>query len=259
MLAAMLLPRLAADAGWQAATAAGAGLVLLLAAPLLAMRGRLDDDRVAGASARAGGMLAGVRLVLAAPMMRGLAIMGFAYASLQFCLFTFLITMLVKDLGWGLVAAGGAATVMQLGGVIGRIAWSVLADWLQRGIAVLVAIGLLSGLFAVVMATAGTDWPTWLMLAIVFAFGFCLVGWNGLWLAEIARAAGPGNVSAATGGVLAFTFGGIVLGPAAFATVYRALGSFGMTYAAFSLYAIAGAGALALAAWRHGADGSVKG
>lgn len=244
ILAAMMLPRVAEAYGWQFAIGISASLMALVAVPILAIRSGLDDDRNPAATHGAGGVLTGIRVVWSTPRLRALAIMGFAYASSQFCLFTFLITMLVKDLGWGLVAAGGAATVMQVGGVIGRIAWSVLADLIGRGVAILIAIGIGSAAFALVLATATPDWPSWLMLAIVFGFGFCLVGWNGLWLAEVARAAGPGEVSLATGGVLVFTFGGIVFGPATFATLYRMIDSYAYTYGVFSIYALAGAAVL---------------
>ena len=244
ILAALLLPRLAEAFNWQVAIGAGATLMLLLVVPLLAVRPRLDDDRDPNARAGSAGMLSGLRVVFANPRLRALAIMGWAYASAQFCLFTFLITMLVKDLGWSLVAAGEAATVMQVGGVLGRLAWSMLADWIGRGIAILVAIGLGSAAFSLVMAMATAAWPSWLLVIMVFGFGFCLVGWNGLWLAEVARAAGPGEVSLATGGVLALTFFGIVLGPATFATAYRVIGSYAHTYGVFSVLSVVGAAVL---------------
>ena len=244
ILAALLLPRLAQTYGWQIAIGASAALMALIAVPLLMMRGSLDDDRAPSATLGVGGVLSGIRVVLASPRLRALAIMGWAYASSQFCLFTFLITMLVTDLGWSLVAAGGAATVMQVGGVVGRIAWSVLADMIGRGLSILVTIGLGSAVFGLALAYASPDWPAWWMAVIVFGFGFCLVGWNGLWLAEVARAAGPGEVSLATGGVLALTFFGIVLGPATFATIYRFVGSYAFTYGIFTVYALFGAAVL---------------
>lgn len=245
ILAAAMLPRLAEAYGWQVAIGISSGLLMLLALPFVLIRSGLDDDRTPGAGGGAAGMLSGVRMVIANPKLLALAIMGFAYASSQFCLFAFLITMLVQDLGWGLVAAGGAASVMQVGGVIGRIAWSMLADAIGRGPHILVAIGLGSAAFGVALAAASASWPVWLLLAIVFGFGFCLVGWNGLWLAEVARAAGPGEVSLATGGVLVFTFGGIVLGPATFSTLYRVVESYATTYGIFSVYSLAGAAVLA--------------
>jgi len=244
ILAALLLPRLAEIYGWQIAIGASAALMALVAVPFLMMRSALDDDRTPSATLGVGGVLSGIRVVLRSPRLRALAIMGWAYASSQFCLFTFLITMLVTDLGWSLVAAGGAATVMQVGGVTGRIAWSVLADMIGRGRAILTTIGIGSAAFGLALAFASPDWPAWWMAVIVFGFGFCLVGWNGLWLAEVARAAGPGEVSLATGGVLALTFFGIVLGPATFATLYRVVGSYAVTYGIFSVYSLFGAAVL---------------
>ncbi|MGE0514771.1 MAG: MFS transporter [Hyphomicrobiaceae bacterium] len=244
ILAALILPRLAQAYNWQIAIATSALLMLLVAVPLLLIRPRLDDDRVPTARIGAGGVLTGIRVVWTNPRLRALAIMGWAYASAQFCLFTFLITMLVKDLGWTLVAAGEAATVMQIGGVLGRLAWSLLADMIGRGVAILVGIGLGSAAFSLIMAAATPDWSAWLLVMMVFGFGFCLVGWNGLWLAEVARAAGPGEVSLATGGVLAFTFVGVVLGPATFATVYRVTESYAHTYGIFSIPSLLGAAVL---------------
>ena len=176
--------------------------------------------------------------------------MGLAYASFQFCLFTFLITMLVQDFGWTLVEAGGMAMLLQIGGATGRIAWSVLADRIGQGLWVLFAIGILSTVFAGVLALAGPAWPVPALTAVLVGFGFCLVGWNGLWMAEIARTGNPSEVGLATGGVLVFTYIGVMVGPAAFALLYRAFGSYALTYGAFGLMSLIGAGAL-LVAIRH--------
>ena len=252
MVAALLLPTLAERFGWQAAMAIGAGLLAVVIVPLAIMRTRLDDDRDPTFHVK-GGMLAGVLLVARHPRLRALAVMGLTYASFQFCLFAFLITMLAQDFGWSLVAAGQMATGMQIGGVIGRIAWSVLADRIGHGLDLLVGIGLASAAFALVVATATAAWPVWLLAVVLFGFGFCLVGWNGLWMAEIARACHPQEVGLATGGVLVFTFGGIVFGPAAFATLYLVLGSYALTYGAFSVMALIGAAALLSVRRRGGA------
>jgi len=49
------------------------------------------------------------------------------------------------------------------------------------------------------------------------AFGGTAIGWNGVYLAEIARKAPPGKAGLATGGALFFTYFGVLLGPPAFA------------------------------------------
>ncbi|MFV0295786.1 MAG: MFS transporter [Hyphomicrobiaceae bacterium] len=247
LLAALILPRIAEVHGWQIAALSGAALAAALAVTLLVVSLATDDDKDPAAAVSTGSMLAGLKLVTSSPALRGLSLMGLGYSSTQLCLFAFLITMLVKELGWSLVAAGTAASLMQIGGVIGRIAWSVFADWLGegRGPGVLVAIGVLSAATGLCMTITSPHWPIWLTSALVFSLGFCLVGWNGLWLAEVARAAGPGQVGVATGGVLVFAFAGIVFGPAVFATVYKWIGSYAITFGVFSLNSIFGACALA--------------
>ncbi len=243
MLATLLLPALDKSVGWQAAMLIGAGLLLLLAVPLWMIRAKLDDDRNPTAKL-SGGLLTGVKLVLDAPKLRAFAIMGFCYAMAQFCLFAFMITMLVEEFSWTLVAAGVLTTFMQVGGAAGRVIWSLLADWIGRGVDVLIAIGVLSALFAILLALADKFWPAWLLTILLVAFGFCLIGWNGLWLAEIARSGRPDEVGLATGGILFFTFLGIVVGPATFATLFKLIGSYAVTYGVVSVAALMGVAAL---------------
>ncbi len=249
MLAAFLLPALEKKFGWQPALLSGTGLVAALCMMLWLARDRLDGDRDPAAQLN-GGMLRGVRVVAANPVLRSLAIMGLTYASFQFCLFTFLITMMVQDFGWSLVAAGGMAMMLQVGGATGRIAWSVLADRIGHGLWILFAIGLASTFFAGLLALSGPSWPVPALAAVLVGFGFCLVGWNGLWMAEIARIAGPSEVGLATGGVLVFTYIGVTAGPAAFALLFRGFGSYALTFGVFGILSLIGAAAL-LVAIRH--------
>ena len=257
MLAALMLPVLAERIGWRLAMGTGTGLLVALAVPLWRSRAKLDDDRNPDARL-SGGLLKGIRVVLRHPVLRSLAIMGWAYASFQFCLFTFLITMLVQDFRWSLVEAGGMATLMQIGGACGRIAWSLLADRVGHGLWVLVVVGLASAVLGMGLGLARPDLPFAALSALLFAFGFCLVGWNGLWMAEIARTSGPAEVGLATGGVLVFTYVGVMMGPAAFALTFRLIGSYAATFAVFAILGLTGAAALLLAIRHRAAAGDLK-
>lgn len=243
MLASLLLPVLSVWLGWQGAIIASILLFIAVAIPLWLKRAEWDGDRDPGARIR-GSLLHGVQAVLGHRTLRGLAVVGLAYACYQFCLFAFIVTMLVVDFEWSLIAAGWTATAMQIGGVSGRIGWSMLADRIGRGIELLILIGVLSSTLGLLVASMTPAWPPVVMVAVLFMFGFCLVGWNGLFMAEAARAAGPENVGVATGGVLVFTFAGIVVGPAAFATVYKLVGSYAATYGFFALVPLVGVAAL---------------
>jgi predicted MFS family arabinose efflux permease len=243
MLAALLLPTLSERLGWQGAMLVATSFCLALAMPLWLMRRRWDDDRDPAARIQ-GALLAGLRMMFSSRRLLALSVMGWGYASAQLCLLSFLVTMLVQDLGWSLVAAGGMATLMQIGGVTGRVFWSILADRTGRGIDILIFLGIAAAACALTVAMVRADWPVAALAALLFAFGFCLVGWNGLYMAEVARASTPENVSVATGGVLVFNFAGIVLGPAAFATVYKIVGSYALTYGIFAVLPLIGAAAL---------------
>ena len=84
------------------------------------------------------------------------------------------------------------------------------------------------------------------------AFGFSAVGWNGVFLAQVAKLSVSSQVGLATGGALFFTFAGVLFGPAAFAVLYKALASYTLTFSL--LAAVAAAGIMCLRLARSAAD-----
>jgi hypothetical protein len=95
------------------------------------------------------------------------------------------------------------------------------------------------GLSALLALAASPAWPPWLLFVYASAFGATAVGWNGVYLAEVARLAPEGRASAATGGALFFTFLGVVITPPAFNAVLAAAGSYAIAYAAFAVPSLA--------------------
>ena len=75
-----------------------------------------------------------------------------------------------------------------------------------------------------------TNRPEFLDLALVYAlmglFSFAAVGWNGVFMAEIARIAPEETTSKATGAVLVVSFAGILIGPPAFTATHALLGTY---------------------------------
>jgi len=84
-----------------------------------------------------------------------------------------------------------------------------------------------------------TSMPTVLLLGILAVFGASAIGWNGVYLAEVARQAPKGQASLATGGTLAVTFLGVVLGPPLFGAMSGLFGSYRAGYAALALPTLA--------------------
>jgi hypothetical protein len=91
-------------------------------------------------------------------------------------------------------------------------------------------------------------WPHAAVFGVALVHGATAIGWNGVYLSEVARLATPGAAGAATGGALALTFLGIVAGPPAFVAIVTATGSYRIAF-----FAIALAGGLGgLACFGHG-------
>lgn len=72
--------------------------------------------------------------------------------------------------------------------------------------------------------SATVGWPLGLIAAATSLFGFCAIGWNGVYMAAVARQSPPGSIGIATGGSLSITYAGIIVGPSAFAALHDQLG-----------------------------------
>ena len=86
--------------------------------------------------------------------------------------------------------------------------------------------------------------PAWPYPAIVFAsavLGATAIGWNGVFLAQVARAAPEGQVARTTGAAVSFGFLGGTLGPLVLSAVTTATSSYGIGYAAMGVIALCGA------------------
>jgi sugar phosphate permease len=165
-----------------------------------------------------------MRTILRTPSLLELSLCGFGFAAVQVCLSSFLVVYLTESLQWSLVAAGLALTCTTFAAVPGRIIWGAIADRTRSASRVLAAIGIVAAACGVVLAWANPGWPTVLVLLVSALYGFSAVGWNGVQLAELARRAPPGMAAAITGASGFITFGGVMLGPVAFAALVGVTG-----------------------------------
>lgn len=225
-------------------------LAYSVAGALVLERWRLhwDDDRDPHAASRTN-LFTGVVVLWRYPTLRYLAMAGFFFSFVQLCIGTFTVNMLVQEAGYSLVAAGAMLSLIQVSGMSGRLIFGWLADRGGRAIAVLVltSLAVAAGCVGSLLIAQGPPLPA---LALFYAlFGIVAYGWNGVMHAQIARLSPPGMVSVATGGMMVWIFGGILVGPALFAAVYRGIGSYTTTFALLTAGALASA-ALAAAAAR---------
>ena len=228
MLAGAIVPPLLLVMNWQASLVAVAVVCVLCAWVSQALRTELDGDRRPETLVQWRSLIQPIRLVLAHRALLTMASCSFMFSMVQLSLTTYLVTFLHDDLSYGLVAAGLALSATQIGGIGGRIAWGYVADrWLgARRMLLLLASMMALGALALASAFLTPDTPQSVVIGILVAFGASAIGWNGVYLAEVARRAPAGMASMATGGTLAFTFLGVVVGPPMFGALSGLFGTY---------------------------------
>jgi MFS family permease len=237
VLAGALLPPLVLWGGWRVAALCVAGACVLLAAALQPLRAGFDVDRLPGTRVGLASLAEPARVALADRAGRPLALSSFFFAALQLCLGTYLVAYLTAQQGYDLVQAGLTLAVTQGAGIAGRLLSGALADRSGRPRVVMGAMGCTMGACAIASAFAG-HWPTPLLLLLYAVFGASAIGWNGVYLAEVARRAPVGAVSAATAAALFVTFGGVLAGPPVFAFMLQSGLSYGTAFVAVAAPAL---------------------
>jgi len=238
-LAGLLVPTLILAFGWQWGAAAIGAACLVLAVAIGGARRHYDRNLDPRAAVSLRSALQPVGMVIADARLRQLCVAGFVYGGVQITLVTYLVTFLVESFSLSLVLAGLVMAVAQVASVTGRIVWGILADRAMKRRTMLGLLGLGMGVSALLALTAGPHWPLWLLMVYASAFGATAVGWNGVYIAEVARRAPDGRASAATGGALFFTFLGVVITPPLFNAVLALAGSYPVAYSVFAAPALA--------------------
>ncbi len=215
-LAGAIVPTLSIAVGWQVA-AITVGVVCLLAALVTQpIRAQFDCDRNAAARITASGLIGPLRMAFRNRLLRLLIVSSFFFGALQLCLVTYLVTYLVGS-GVSLVRAGLMLTAAQAAGVLSRPVFGVLADRSGRPAVVLGGVAVGMGLATCAAVSLGAHAPIGWVTVVCAAFGATAIGWNGVYLAQVARLAPTGSVGVVTGAALSVTYAGVLVGPSAFA------------------------------------------
>ena len=142
-----------------------------------------------------------------------LAVESAAFAGTQVGLSSWFSTWAVRERGLSLVDAGRLLAAAQIGGLVGRILWGWVATRTERASALLRMLGVVMTACGLLLGTMGANLPLIVLYPLVACFGLTVAGWNGVFLAEVARRAGAQEVASATGAVLVVMTGGLGLGP----------------------------------------------
>lgn len=237
--AAVIAPAVAVHFSWQWALVGNAVAMTLLLVLLQRGREHWDDDRQPRGALPVN-PFGGIVSVWRHRALRLLSISGGCFVVVQICITTFTVVLFAEELGLGLIAAGVVLMASQVGGVIGRVFWGWVADLTRDCFTALAILGGVMLAAALICFALTPAWPLAASCLVFFVFGSTASGWNGAFLAEVARLAPGGAISTATGGSLVFVNVGKMLGPIAFANAYVLGGSYLFAFGLLALPAAAG-------------------
>jgi predicted MFS family arabinose efflux permease len=239
IFAAIIGPLVAVTAGWQAALLLFAAFCATLAIALQPRRARWDDDRDPAAP-WLHQPFGGIPTVWNDPPVRLLVLAGASFNVMHVALTAFTVNLLVKDLGYSLVAAGIISGLAQLGGAVGRVSLGFVADRLPDSLTVMTAAGAAMTAMCLLTGLMSERWPDAAVVIVFIAFGFIGIGWNGVYHGQLARLSRPGKVGLTSSGAGFFLFLTALAGPSLFAVLYAWAGSYTLTFALLASTPLAG-------------------
>lgn len=235
LVGSLTLPVLATALDPRLGYLAIAGIAVAAAVVFTRMAGRYDPmTRDAGRRVRLGEALGIVRRD---PLLLRLALAAIPYSAMQMLLNTYFITFAVEDLAIPYLTAGALMAAAQAGGLLGRLGWGIAG---VRGVPpgrIVAGLGLGMAAASAALALAGGSLPVPVLAVLMVLFGLTASGWNGVFLAEVARLAPAGRVAEATGAILVPGFLGLVLGPVLVALVVFLGGGLDAVYLVLALLA----------------------
>ena len=189
------------------------------------------------------GLRARLTLATADRRISALALASIPFSAMQLTLNTAFVLLGTRELGLSHIEAGLALACAQAGGLAGRLGWGFVAMRLDASRMVLVVIGIGMALCAVLLGAYGASLGRTGQFAVATLFGLTASGWNGVFLAEVARLAPQDRIGETTGAVLTASYAGLLTAPALVSAI-DAIAGLGAAFV--TLAGLAFVGALAL-------------
>lgn len=234
-VAGLAVPLLATSFNWHVALVCAALACLAGAIMVQPLRARYDSQRDPVHRIDMTGVVQLWSLLCSRSPLYTLAFASFWLSTFQLSLTTYLVTYLHESFGYTLMAAGATMSAAQVAGVVGRVAWGAIADRWIGSVTMLIVVALGMVLGGAALAALSVPDGSWIPMAVVVVVSAFSLGWNGTFLAEVARQAPPGAAGRATGAILACTFAGVVVGPPVFGAIASWADSYRLAFALVGL------------------------
>jgi len=242
-LAGFAIPWLMTAGGWRMAVLVCASACVVIAVALQPLRARLDQP-VASVGLSSPGLLDALRLLISHAELRRISLSALLFGGVQLSFASFLVVFLVEHAELTVVRAGAVLSAAMLAGMTGRLLWGAAADYFRSARGVLMALGGVTAVCAALMTQVTPQWPFAAIVALASVFGAATLGWNGVYIGELARVAPPGKVAMATGASLSCAYSGAVIVPPVFALVLGATKSYTVGFVLLAILAGVGVASL---------------
>ncbi len=227
-LAALVLIPVATWLGWRLALGVSTAVLLMAGVfayvfykdPLMKNEGGMTSSRPDFFRSLKG-MLAHKPLVL-------LSVAAMGLTSAQLSLTTYLVLYVSDFLLLSAVAAGSFLALSEVGGSLGRVIWGVVSDRFFHGrrIPILVLIAVLTAGCGVVFAAFQPGVHTAVLMVATLFFGFCIAGFNGIWMNAAAESVDSRLAGMASGFSLSIGSWGVIFGPPLFGWIVDTTGGY---------------------------------
>lgn len=229
-IAGIVVAPLVLGLGFVGAVAIVVAVTLLCTVLAQVFQPRLDAEK--GASNRSwprrflspSSLTRSARVLNAHPALPMLTAMGVSFSITQACITAFTATYMVTQHGESLTQAGLYMAMLLASSTVARIFFGWVADRLGSGLVLLsvLALGAGAAILLFVWSAAASHWLIYGCMALV---GATSMGWNGVHMAELARASPATLIGDVTSGASLFGFVGSICGPLAFAVIASKTGS----------------------------------
>jgi ACS family hexuronate transporter-like MFS transporter len=182
---------------------------------------------------------------------RDLMLLSFLMAffiGLQSTLETYLVLFCIDTLFYSVITAGFFLALAHTGGILGRLSWGPVSDFLfgARRKNVLMIIGSISSVMCLTFVFLTPNFPSWIVGVMAVIFGVCAIGWNGIFLILAAELSGKGREGMALGISLTIVFIGQIVGPPVFGFVVDKTGSYDYAWLLFCILLVLATSLIAL-------------
>lgn len=226
-LAALLMLPAAVAWGWRPVLLMACGLLIFTG--LLAYRFYHDPPEKDGiTSEKPARLFASILQMFKEKPLLLVSIAAMGLSGSQLILNTYIVLFAYEHLGISLVLAGMLLVISEVSGSFGRVAWGMISDNLFKGkrIIVLVIIAAISILMSIAISQLPVGTPFWVMVPITILFGFCISGFNGIWMNAATELVPIERAGIASGFSLTLGSWGVIVGPPLFGYIVDKTGTF---------------------------------